>query len=361
MSRVAHTLARAFPAPHYLAMRAAGIDISPSSVKTVTLSGRGNMRTLDAYHKMDLEEGVVFDGDIEKPDKLTEVLRTLRLRERIHFAHVSLLEKKSYLYQTVIPRGAADMRAAVEFSLEGNVPVPPDEVLFDFEVVRTTDQGVVVAVTAYAKRIIAAYQEVFQKAGITLRSLEVESQAAARAVIGGALAEHAVLLVDFGKETTRIAVTDCGKPSFSATVDVGGDAMTSAIMKHFGISSEEAEKIKNEKGFLEGKESRDLYEALMSTVSVLRDELVRHIAYWNTADDGVPRQQISEVCIMGGNANIKGLPEFLSRSLGIPVLVANPWVNAFSLDEYVPHMPANESLQYASTIGLALRSYSGAW
>ena len=133
MSRVVSALARAFPAPNYLAMSGAGIDISASSIKAVTLSGRGDVLALNAHHKMDLEEGVVFDGDIEKPDRLAEVLRTLRLRERIHFAHVSLIEKKSYLYQTVIPKGASDMRAAVEFSLEGNVPVPPDEVFFDFQ------------------------------------------------------------------------------------------------------------------------------------------------------------------------------------------------------------------------------------
>ena len=113
MPRALHALTRAFPAPDYIAMKAAGIDISSSSIKAVTLSGQGSRLALDAYHKMDLEEGIVFDGDIEQPDKLAEVLRTLRLRERIHFAHASLLEKKSYLYQTVIPKGAADMRAAV--------------------------------------------------------------------------------------------------------------------------------------------------------------------------------------------------------------------------------------------------------
>lgn len=362
MQFIPHTIAHAFPAPEYLRMAGAGIDISSHSVRAVVLDARGHGTKLDAYHKMDLEDGVVFDGDIEKPDKLIEVLRTLRLREHIRFAHASLLERKSYLYQILLPKGVSDMRSAVEFSLEEHVPIPPNEMVFDYQVVRTVDAGTIVSVTAYAKRIVESYTNVFTKAGITLQSLEVESQAAARALLDVTKRDKTVLLVDFGKNTTRIAVADCGVASFSATIDVGGDAMTNAIMKHFSISQDEAEKIKNKEGFLENKKNKELYEALMLTLSVLRDELSKHISFWNTSDeDGVPRRAVQEVRIIGGNANLRGLPEFLSRSLDLPVTVGNPWINAFSLDEYIPRMPADESLQYATTIGLALRSYSHAW
>jgi len=354
-------IARAFPAPEYITMSGAGIDISASSVKMVKIESRGNMAQLASYSKLDLEEGVVFSGDIEKPEKMIDVLRTLRKRERIHFAHASLLERKAYLYQTLVPGSAKDLRAAVEFSLEGNVPLPPQDVVFDFEVVRKVEAGTIVAVTAYAKRIVETYSDVFRKAGITLRSLEVESQAVARAVLTDEYVNKTILLVDFGKNNTRIAVADNRVVSFSATVDVGGDTMTSAIMKHFGCSEEDAEKTKNEKGFLEGTDNRPLYEALMSTVSVLRDELAQHISYWNTPDDLVPRRVIEEVVIVGGNANLKGLPEFLSRALNIPVVAGNTWANAFSLDRHIPLMPSNESLQYAATVGLALRSHKRAW
>lgn len=362
MASLVHTALRTFPAPAYLAMPGAGIDISSSSVKSVRFSSGGGIVRLESYQKMNLEKGVVFGGDIEDPAKLAEVLRTLRLRERIRFAHASLLEQKSYIYQTVVPREAKNLRAAAEFSLEGNVPIPPAEAVFDCEKVRVVEQGVVVAVTAYARRIVDSYCEAFNKSGITLLSLEVESQAAARALIGEEDSERTILLVDFGKDTTRIAVVDHGVASFSATVDVGGDTLTNAIMKNFNLPEEEAEKMKNQKGFLENEENKELYEALISTISVLRDELSKHISFWNSPDDhDVPRSVIQEVRIAGGNANIKGLAEFLSRSLDLPVTVGNPWVNAFALDEYIPNMPANESLQYASTIGLALRSHKRAW
>lgn len=354
--------ARAFPAPRYLAMAGAGIDISSSSLKCVSLESAPWGARLASYRTRALEEGVIVGGDIEKPEKLVEVLRTLRIRERVLYAHASLPERKSYLYQTSVPSAAADLYAAAEFSLEGNVPLPPGEISFDVEMVRRTTSGSVVAVTAYAKRIVEAYRDVFTRAGITLLSLEVESHAAARAVLSPALRAKTLMLVDFGAAATRIAVLDGGAVSFTATIDVGGAAMTAAIVKHFSVSSEEAEKIKNEQGFLEGGKNRKLFEALMLTVSVLRDELMRHIAFWNTpGEHDVPRRELEGIVVIGGNANLKGLPEFLGRSLKLPVLVGNVWQNAYSLDHAVPPMPFNESLQYGTAIGLALRSHSGVW
>lgn len=341
-------------------MNGAGIDVGVGSVKSVSFSLRGGMCALDSYREAELAEGVVVGGDIEQPEKMVEVLRSFRLRERVHFAHASLSERKAYLYQTLIPHGANNLRSAVEFSLESHVPIPPEETMFDFEVIRRIEAGTIVSVTAYAKRVIELYTSVFAKAGITLRSLEIESQALGRAVITKADRERVVMVVDFGRTTTRIAIIDHGVTAFTVTVDVGGEALTAAVMKRFGVSSDEAENIKNEKGFLEGSGNSELHEALMITVSVLKDELSRHISYWNTADEGgIPRLAVDALILVGGNANLKGLPEYLSRVLGLPVRVGDAWANAFSLDEYIPTLPYEESLEYATTIGLALRSCKG--
>ncbi len=94
----------------------------------------------------------------------------------------------------------------------------------------------------------------------------------------------------------------------------------------------------------------------MTTVSVLKDELVRHIAFWMSEESGIPRSPVDRVLIVGGNGNLKGLPEYLSRVLALPVMIANVWGNAFPLDEYVPPLPFHESLEYATAAGLALRS-----
>ena len=189
----------------------------------------------------------------------------------------------------------------------------------------------------------------------------MKSQSLARAIIGPEEKNTVVMLIDFGRRTTRIAIAESGVVAFTATVEVGGEALTAAVMKHFNVKEEEAENIKNDKGFLMNKENKNLVEALMTTVSVVKDEVLSHIAYWSSPhDDDLPRKPIEKIIICGGNANLRGFPEYLEGAVGIPVSVADVWVTAFSLDRYVPPMHFTDSLEYATAIGLALRGRADA-
>lgn len=345
-----------FPTPPQVAMLAAGIDISQGSVKSVQLSEHGDSVVVKSFSEIPLPEGAVIGGDIEKEDVVVDVLRSLRLKNGVRYACASLPEKKAYIYQTLVPHDAKNLKAGVEFDFEAHVPLPPKEALFDFESVRRIESGTVVSVTAYAKRLVQKYQSVFEKAGITLRSLEVESQALARAVVDSSAKKKTVLMIDFGKYTTRIAIVQNGVVGFTATVEVGGDAMTQAVMKRLNVPEAEAEQIKNEKGFLMSPANKDLVETLMSTVSVVKDEIVKHMSYWNDpAQDDVPRRPIERAIMCGGNANLRGFPEYLEGYLNIPVSIANVWSNALVFDKYVPPMQYSDSLEYATAVGLALR------
>ena len=294
---------------------------------------------------------------------MVDVLRSLRLKQRVHSAVASLSERKAYLYQIMVSHDQKDLQDAVEFDLEAHVPLPPGETLFDYQVVRTSPQGTVVAVTAFARRVVETYERVFKAAGIVLRGLEIESHAMVRAALSTKDKARVVMIVDMGKRSTRIAVADHGALSYTATVDFGGDMLTTALMKRFNLEVGPAEEMKNARGFLLGAENKDVVEAVASSISILRDELVRHVAYWNNPSvESVPRDPVERIVIAGGNANMLGLAEYLSGALYLPVVVADVWQNVFSLDEYVPTMSFNESLEYAPAIGLAKKyALNPAW
>lgn len=352
-----------FAPPTSLTMPAAGLDISGGSAKFVQLGQSHSSLNLQGFGEVPLAEGVLVAGEIENPDAVAEILRSFRLKHHIRYANTSLSEKKAFLYQVLVPHDVRSLREAVEFDLEAHVPLPPAETLFDFEVARDTREGRIVAVTAYARRIIETYESVFQKAGVVLRSLEVESHAIARAVLGVKGRGQVVLVVDMGKKTTRIAVADHGAVSYTATMDLGGNMLTEALMKRFSIDAAAADAMKNEKGFLRGKDNTDVVEAVAGSVSVLKDELAKHIQYWNSpTPDDVPREKVERVIISGGNANLIGLAEYLSDSLGLSVHAAHVWRNAFSINHYIPPMQAAQSLEYAPAIGLALKSaFNQSW
>ena len=115
-------------------------------------------------------------------------------------------------------------------------------------------------------------------------------------------------------------------------------------------------RIKNTEGLVRGVESSDVRDALISTVSVIRDELATRMQYWHARTDGKENRRINNVILCGGSANLKGLPEYLTETLGIPALRGNVWENAFSLTDTVPPIDRFHSYGYAAAIGLALKN-----
>jgi hypothetical protein len=55
---------------------------------------------------------------------------------------------------------------------------------------------------------------------------------------------------------------------------------------------------------------------------------------------------------------MKGLPSYLTQTLGVESRRANVWQNAFSFEHHVPEISRRYSFGYATAIGLALASFS---
>jgi len=97
--------------------------------------------------------------------------------------------------------------------------------------------------------------------------------------------------------------------------------------------------------------------AMMSTISILRDEISRHQDYWqeHTDDYGEKRPTIQKIYLCGGDSNLAGFTSYLASGLTVPVELANTMVNVNTLDEYIPEISFNDSLRYATALGLSLR------
>ena len=79
--------------------------------------------------------------------------------------------------------------------------------------------------------------------------------------------------------------------------------------------------------------------------------------YWFTNKrDGQDQQEtkITTAIATGSYATNELLIQYLEESAHIVVQQANVWTNCFSLDDFVPEISRDESMVYATSIGLAL-------
>jgi type IV pilus assembly protein PilM len=263
------------------------------------------------------------------------------------------------LFETEIKRStpAKEIRSLLEFRLEENVPIPAREAFFDYDILETetTDKSLRVVVAAYSRETILNYYDACMMAGLTPLSFEVEAQAMVRSVLSSGI-PGAHILVDFGKTRTGIGIVLNGVLMYTSTIDFGGNQLSDILRKVMGeISEDEITAIKNTQGLIRGVNDTRCYDALISTVSVIKDELASRISYWHSSDYKPEDRQIRSVILCGGSANLKGLPEYLTETLGVQTTRANVWQNAFSLDAVVPPIDLRHSYGYATAIGLALK------
>ena len=353
-------ISKVFPPPQFLSMPATGIDVTDNSVRFLALEKTKYGKRIKAKGAYSIDQGVISRGKIANKTRLIEILSKVREENDLSYIHASLPEEQAYLFQTSIPDTPVDkeqLRTILEFKLEENVPISSKDLVFDYEVVKDTErEEIILNITAFPYEIAAEYMEVFTAAGFTLLSFEIEAQSLARSVIPR---HHSgtYMIVDFGKMRTGIAIVSEEVLRFTSTVNVGGDTLTRAVQKHFGVSKEEADKIKNEKGFARYKDNTEVLETLVTTVSVLRDEISKHYTYWNThtGENERSREKIDKIILCGGSANLAGLPEYLASNMNVTVEVGNVWANTFSLNDFIPDIEYRYSLAYATSVGLALK------
>ncbi len=358
-----NVLSRFLLPPTYLTMPALGVDISDSSMKYVMFKPSlipGVGRELHEWGKIDIPADTISRGAVTNQENLVAALKELKATTNCEHVRVALAEERAYLFETQVKRTMPndEIRGFLEFKLEENVPIPSKDVYFDYDILPTKDHNkpVTVAVTAYARETIEAYYEACRAAELIPVSFELEAQSVVRSIVPKN-AEEAIMIVDFGQTRTGIGIVYQGTLMYTSTVDIGGNHLSAMLRKAVGEKSEdEITKIKNTIGLTAEKKSTTVRDALVSTISVLKDELATRMGYWHVRSGGEKDRRIEKILLCGGSANLKGLSEYFSETLSVPVERANVWHNAFSLEAHTPPIDQAHSYTYATAIGLALKN-----
>jgi len=355
---------RWFPPPAFLLPRASGIDISDASLKWLTLGApQSALPDVAAWGEVPLASGIVHSGVVRDARSLARALKAVKPRLQASAAHAGLPEEAAYVFSMRVPEGSdrEQIISMIEFEFEGRVPIPPSAAVYDFSVIEEhgDGEGTEIGVMVFPRDLAAVYAAAFDEAGIELLSLEIEARSIARAVSSCEADEPITLLVDFGSARTGFAVLKRGIPIFTSTVEVGGNAIMEALMRALSVSRAEAEQFGDTQGLAarSGTALSAGAEAIVGTVSVLADEIARHYHYWDTRrnDKGERMTPVGKIVLVGGSANVQGLPEYIAARVQAPVVRGSVWRHVCDFDEYVPPIDRRTSLGFATAAGLALR------
>lgn len=351
---------RFFPLPKILAEPSFGLDISDESLKFLELVNTKDGIRIGRYGERSIPPGVIESGKIKNSKKMEEILLTLKKEEGVRAVRVSLPEEQVYIFALKLEKlGLKNVREGIELALEDHIPISAEDAIFDYELVSENAQNLNVQVTAVPKNIIENYLLIFQHSQISVKSFELEAQAISRVVVKKNDMET-YMIVDFGKKRTGIFIVSKGIVVFTFTLDLGGVMLTEMIQKNFNVSFTEAEKMKERYGLERNTDNKEIFAVLLNSVSVLRDEIVKHFLYWHTHKDeeGKNNPPIKKIIFCGGDSNLIGLSDYISVSMKSTAEMANVWTNISNTRNYIPEMSFKESLAFATALGLALGDFN---
>jgi len=364
-----------------------GLDISDLSLKIIKLKRKGKFLTLSSFLEKDISQGIIKEGEIKDEEGLVKIIKESLPKikgEKLKTKHVvvSLPEEKAFLQVIQLPRmPEEDLKSAVIYEAENYIPLPIEEVYLDSQIVLPLYDHLDyfdVLIAALPKKIVDPYLSCIKKAGLYLKALEIESLAIARALIKKEISPFPTLLIDFGATKTSFIIFSGYSVRFTNSIPVSSHGFTEVISRAMNVDFKKAEELKIKYGLdivekiIFSKKTKDsqfekeiignkkIFETLIPALTDLTEQIKKCLDFYltHTSDEHLlpEMKDVKKIFISGGGANLKGLSDFLSSGLGIPVAFGNPWINILPepLKE-VPELSFQESLKYTTALGLALR------
>jgi type IV pilus assembly protein PilM len=259
-----------------------GLDISDMSLKFVYLKKSARRIHIASFGECPIPEGVILEGEIKKEEELTAlVVKSLETPqgEKILTKHViaSLPEEQAFLQVIQLPKmDVRELQGAASFEAENYIPYPLETVYVDSEFVEPVKDHLDhadVLLASLPRTTVDSYVSVFEKAGLLVQALEIESLAVARALVPQGVSLVPLLLMDLGATRTSFLVFAGHSLRFTASIPVASHQFTEAISKAMGVQLTEAEELKKTYGLeRRGKSEGGRY---------LRLWYLRWLAWWN--------------------------------------------------------------------------------
>ena len=156
-------------------------------------------------------------------------------------------------------------------------------------------------------RECATHRHVVEGAGLNVISI-LDEPTAANAVLN---VENGVI-VDIGGGTTGLSILENGKVTYVADEPTGGTHLTLVLAGNYGVSFEEAEKIKKDPA-----RQREVFTVVKPVIEKMASIINSHIRGRN----------VSDIYLVGGTCCLKDMEKIIAKETGKPVCKpSNPFL-----------------------------------
>jgi type IV pilus assembly protein PilM len=328
-----------------------GLDLGTSSIKAIEITQDRYDYIITAYAQVDVA------GEQARHDALAELFRVGGFRTKRVATAVS---GKSVIFRflNMAQMSEDNLNSAVRFEADKYIPFDIDEVQIDTQKLMDvggegSDPEMKVLLVAAKRSILEDQADMLIDLGLQPVSVGVDSFALGNAyelndIVSPGLQEsdRTTALVDIGFGKSSINIMRNNVTHFAREVPMGGQDLTNAIMRRFGLEPFEAEALKRDPQ----DQVIEVQDACTQVLDDLGNEINLSFDFFENQFDG----EVQEVYLSGGAVLLPFLEEALEKIFEKKTRVWNPIEGLKIKSDNVDIDTLNQSApQLAIAVGLA--------
>ncbi|MFA6526023.1 MAG: pilus assembly protein PilM [Candidatus Buchananbacteria bacterium] len=359
-----------------------GVDIGSSSIKVAELSNFKGRPRLSTYGFTEKSPAHISEtGLISDSNEAAEILKDILKKSKTSSTKAVAALPNFSVFTSILTLSALnkkDLAAAISWEAKKIIPLPLEEIILDWKIIEefeTTEGGeqesgidksvmqdaspfkkifskpkknVRILLTGASKNLIKKYVEIFQKAGLSLLSLETESFALIRSLLGND--KSTVMIIDMGASTSSLTVVSNGVPLLTRSLELGGQSITKAISAALNVNMDRAEQFKQDLSLDMETSENSLPQTVERSFSPILNEIKYTINLFNDNNT----KKIEKLILTGGTALIGHLPGYLSDKFNINCNIGDPFSRVIFPTDLKPVLDRVGS-RFSVAVGLAMR------
>ena len=342
-----------------------GLDISSTTVKLLELSKTDGQYRVESMAIEPLPDDAVSEKSIQDAEAVGEAIQKAVKKSGSKLKNAAVAVAGSAVITKVITMPAtlsdndSNLEAQILMEADQYIPYPLEEINLDFEVIgpsQDNPETIDVLLAASRSENIEMRTTALEIGGLKPKIVDIEaytienSSALITEQIEEGEDDRIIAVIDIGATMTSLNVIEDGKLVYTREQSFGGKQLTEEIMRRYGLSYEEAGRLKKAGGLPDNY----IPEVLEPFKETIAQQVGRFLQFFYNAGQ---HTHVSLITLAGGCASIPGIDELIESQLETPTVIANPFANMSLSPKVNPQLLSNDAPALMIACGLAMRSF----
>ena len=326
------------------------VDIGAQSIALVVGKKVKNLYIIDDAFTIPTPPNCFSDGRITNIEALSGLIKQYILEKNIKAKDLIFTLSSSGIItrEIILPAKKSDnLESMINFEISQYLPVDLSQYIVEYKYLEEFEEDGVkksrILVAAVQKSVVDGYYELANMLGLNPVAMDISSNAIAKLMLDATAVNQesynsldTIATIDIGHASLNITILNEGRIGLSRIITQGSSAIDKCIADKFEIPMIEAEKIKLEE--LDLDPDAELtpsgvkqLESIEYTINEWIRDIERIIMFYESRN---ANKKVGSVFIYGGGSNMKGLAQFMQKSMNIPIYSLNI-VNNIKLDDKI--------------------------